>query len=537
MSSSRGERPLAEATQYSEVATLPYSMSAHLLSTSLTPTAAESALREDTLSLALERRAKLEERRRTALRRRAKRVGSRFAILLTADVAAFLIARLVLGWLLDRPSDATAGAAAAGSAGPLAQPGQPASLVFWVAIVLALAVTGAYGRDRNLNLLARLGSAALLAGAAVIIPLAALTGLERAVSDTAFIATTVFVVLVIGRWTTEWFMAHLWPHGRGAAPSMLVTFGDQPRTRIEAGMSGGGDYRVARRYVLNSKSLPEAAVLAASIREIINADELEAVVLTETLPDRHLRAMVDEALFSGSIVLCPPRATDVEGLRPRIVWHHEQPMIEYGTPTLQLSALVTKRIMDITGAALLLVLSAPLMALIALGVKLDSRGPVFFAQDRAGVGGRRFSLLKFRTMRVGADAEKVSLAHLNHTGDVRLFKIPSDPRVTRFGKFLRRWSLDELPQFWNVFRGDMSLVGPRPFFQADFVAYDDHHFRRLDTKPGITGLWQIGGRSDVVDFEDVVYLDRQYIEQWSPWLDLRILMRTVPSVIRRTGAY
>lgn len=510
-------------------------MAAQIFATTLNPIAAESALRGDALNLALERRAKLEERRRAALRRRTKRVGSRFVILLAADIAALLLARLALAWLFVRPGDV---ASTASSAGPLAHPGQPASLVFWVAILLALTITGAYGRDRTVNTLLRLGSAAVLAGAAGIIPLAAVTGWERAVSETAFIATTVFVVLVIGRWAAESFLTRVWPHNRGAAPSMLVTAADQPRTRIEAGMTaGGGDYRVVRRYALNAKSLPDPATLATSIRRIIDADELEAIVLTESLPDRHLRAVVDEALFSGSIVLCPPRAADVEGLRPRIVWAHEQPMIEYGTPTLQLSALATKRIMDIVGSALLLLISAPLMALIAVGVKLDSPGPVFFAQDRAGVGGKRFSLLKFRTMRVGADAEKESLAHLNHTGDVRLFKIPSDPRVTRFGKFLRRWSLDELPQFFNVFRGDMSLVGPRPFFQADFVAYDDHHFRRLDTKPGITGLWQIGGRSDVVEFEDVVYLDRQYIEQWSPWLDLRILMRTVPSVIRRTGAY
>ena len=146
-------------------------------------------------------------------------------------------------------------------------------------------------------------------------------------------------------------------------------------------------------------------------------------------------------------------------------------------------------------------------------------------------------MLKFRTMRIGAEDEKLHLAHLNQSGDVRLFKIPSDPRVTRFGRFLRRWSLDELPQLWNVLRGDMSLVGPRPFFESDFAAYEDHHFRRLDTNPGITGLWQVSGRSEVVDFEDVVFLDRQYIEQWSFWLDISILFRTISAVVRRTGAY
>jgi lipopolysaccharide/colanic/teichoic acid biosynthesis glycosyltransferase len=146
-------------------------------------------------------------------------------------------------------------------------------------------------------------------------------------------------------------------------------------------------------------------------------------------------------------------------------------------------------------------------------------------------------MLKFRTMRKGADAEKPALGHLNHTGDSRLFKIPDDPRVTRVGRILRRWSLDELPQLWNVLRGDMSLVGPRPFFESDLEDYQVHHFRRLAAKPGLTGLWQVSGRSNVVDFEEVVRLDRQYIEQWSIWLDLSILLRTLPAVLRRDGAY
>jgi lipopolysaccharide/colanic/teichoic acid biosynthesis glycosyltransferase len=144
---------------------------------------------------------------------------------------------------------------------------------------------------------------------------------------------------------------------------------------------------------------------------------------------------------------------------------------------------------------------------------------------------------KFRTMDDGADTEKPKLVGLNHSGDSRLFKIPNDPRVTRVGRFLRRWSLDELPQIWNVFRGDMSLVGPRPFFESDLEDYEAHHFRRLGAKPGVTGLWQVSGRSHVVDFEEVVRLDREYIEHWSIWLDISILLRTIPAVFGRDGAY
>jgi lipopolysaccharide/colanic/teichoic acid biosynthesis glycosyltransferase len=137
----------------------------------------------------------------------------------------------------------------------------------------------------------------------------------------------------------------------------------------------------------------------------------------------------------------------------------------------------------------------------------------------------------------GADSQKTDLAHLNSTGDPRLFKIPNDPRVTKVGAFLRKWSLDELPQLWNVVCGRMSLVGPRPFFESDLAAYDDHHFIRLTVKPGLTGLWQVKGRSGIVDFEQVIDLDREYVQKWSFALDLKILLFTIPAVFRRTGAY
>ncbi|AHG88387.1 sugar transferase [Gemmatirosa kalamazoonensis] len=207
------------------------------------------------------------------------------------------------------------------------------------------------------------------------------------------------------------------------------------------------------------------------------------------------------------------------------------------SPTLALHHAAAKRCVDLLGALVALVLVAPLLAVLALLVKLDSPGPVLFVQTRVGRGGRTFRMLKVRTMRVGADAEKATLAALNQSDDARLFKIPSDPRVTTVGRVLRRWSLDELPQLWNVVAGHMSLVGPRPFFESDLDDYEAHHFRRLAVKPGITGLWQVSGRSDILDFEDVVRLDRHYIEHWSLALDLQILARTLPVVMSRSGAY
>jgi lipopolysaccharide/colanic/teichoic acid biosynthesis glycosyltransferase len=181
--------------------------------------------------------------------------------------------------------------------------------------------------------------------------------------------------------------------------------------------------------------------------------------------------------------------------------------------------------------------AAPVAALVALVIRLDSPGPVLFRQTRIGIGGRRFEMFKFRTMRCGADEERDTFVHLNTTGDLRSFKIHDDPRTTSVGRFLRQWSLDELPQFLNVLAGEMSLVGPRPVPEADFVDYEEHHYRRLGATPGITGLWQVSGRSAVMDFEERVRLDTQYIDQWSLWLDLKILAMTVPAVFRRTGAY
>ncbi len=196
----------------------------------------------------------------------------------------------------------------------------------------------------------------------------------------------------------------------------------------------------------------------------------------------------------------------------------------------------TKRYTDAAIATLVLVFLAPLMIFIALAIKLTSKGPVFFAQYRTGYLGRRFKMYKFRTMVHDAEKLKAELTHLshhdNHSPD---FKIKRDPRITRIGHFLRKYSLDELPQFYNVIKGDMRLVGPRPTsFPAD--RYQIEHLVRLAAPPGLTGIWQISGRSDI-DFDDRVKLDAQYIRQQSFKQDLRILIKTPLAVLKGDGAY
>jgi lipopolysaccharide/colanic/teichoic acid biosynthesis glycosyltransferase len=208
---------------------------------------------------------------------------------------------------------------------------------------------------------------------------------------------------------------------------------------------------------------------------------------------------------------------------------------------------IVKRAIDIIGSALMLILCAPSFLAIALAVKMSSKGPVFFRQKRVGQYGRSFTFLKFRSMYVNNDhsvhKEFVTRLIASQAGSIKsstsesVYKIKNDTRITRIGKFLRRTSLDELPQFLNVLWGDMSLVGPRPPIPYELAAYQTWHRRRLlDVKPGITGLWQVTGRS-TVKFDEMVRLDLRYALSWTPWLDLRILMRTPLAVIRGSGAY
>jgi len=197
--------------------------------------------------------------------------------------------------------------------------------------------------------------------------------------------------------------------------------------------------------------------------------------------------------------------------------------------------LALKRAMSVVIASVALVVTTPLIALIALAIKLESRGPVFFIQERIGLGGRPFRLIKFRTMVADAEARKAQLAHLNEVSGPA-FKIKRDPRITRVGAALRKLSLDELPQLWNVLKGDMSLVGPRPPTPNEVMYYTRRQVQRLGIMPGLTGLWQVSGRSTITDFDQWIELDLRYAQQWSVWLDLLILLKTPLAVLRMRGA-
>lgn len=274
------------------------------------------------------------------------------------------------------------------------------------------------------------------------------------------------------------------------------------------------------------------AILDAAVA--INADTV-AVTASNELTATRLRRLGWQLEGTGIDLVLAPALTDVAG--PRI---HTQPvaglpLIHVEAPEFRGARKIIKGFVDRALSFTALAAALPVLAVIALAIKLDSRGPVIFRQIRVGQGGREFGVYKFRTMVVNADALLAELSAKNET-DGLMFKIRDDPRVTRVGRILRRWSLDELPQLANVLFGHMSLVGPRPPLPSEVARYDGDVARRLLVKPGMTGLWQVSGRSDL-SWEDGIRLDLYYVENWSLAADLTILWKTFGAVARTRGAY
>jgi exopolysaccharide biosynthesis polyprenyl glycosylphosphotransferase len=244
--------------------------------------------------------------------------------------------------------------------------------------------------------------------------------------------------------------------------------------------------------------------------------------------------LVEEARAAGIDVRVVPDLYDGLAWNAPVEYIGQFPTIPLHRKEFPIGAFLLKRVLDISLATLALIVLSPIMLIIALTVRLGSKGPMFYKAQRIGRKGRTFACYKFRTMVANADKLKADLAHMNERDGV-LFKIQKDPRVTKIGRLLRKYSLDELPQFYNVLCGDMSLVGPRPPMAAEVEQYDLAHLRRLDVLPGITGLWQVEARQDP-SFDSYISLDTAYVENWSLWLDMKILTRTVGVVFSGTGS-
>lgn len=351
----------------------------------------------------------------------------------------------------------------------------------------------------------------------------------------------IVILLTFSRVVTRMVLGHLRKRGIGVDRALIVGAGEIGRAimrnvlaqpdlgyRIE----GFVDDDPAKAVIGNFQLLGGTDQLPRILRQ----HRIDEVLIT--LPwharDKIVRIMVDAELAGARVKIVPDLfqlslskiAVDAVG---------GIPLIGVKDAAISGGALSIKRVMDVLLSIIIFILLLIPMGIIALLIKSTSKGPVIFKQQRVGRGGKLFTAYKFRTMRVGADVELESLQHLNEASGP-LFKIRNDPRMTRIGKWLRRTSFDEFPQVLNVLRGDMSLVGPRPPLPNEVAQYEEWHKRRLDVAPGVTGLWQVSGRSELT-FDEMVMLDLYYIENWSPWLDLWILIKTIPALLTARGAY
>ncbi|HEX7743749.1 MAG TPA: sugar transferase [Micromonosporaceae bacterium] len=399
-----------------------------------------------------------------------------------------------------------------------------------------------YGADEY----RRVGSASLrLAGAVAILGYIADVGVARGFLAMSFATGTVGLLVV--RYTARKRLHRAQSRGAGWSRRVLAV-GDTAhilelvQTLRREPYTG---YQVVGACIPDALLAPVPQRLGdvpvvGSFRGIVDAAtrvgaDTIAVTASGELTGARLRRLGWQLEGTDIDLVMAPALTDVAGPRIHTRPVAGLPLIHVEAPEFRGARKLVKECVDRTLAFLALALISPLLAGIAIAIKLDSRGPVIFRQVRVGQGGVEFGVYKFRTMVVNADALLAGLAGRNET-DGLLFKMREDPRVTRVGRFLRKWSLDELPQLANVLLGDMSLVGPRPPLPSEVARYDGDIARRLLVKPGMTGLWQISGRSDL-SWEDGIRLDLYYVENWSPATDLTILWKTFGAVLNGRGAY
>jgi exopolysaccharide biosynthesis polyprenyl glycosylphosphotransferase len=333
------------------------------------------------------------------------------------------------------------------------------------------------------------------------------------------------------RFLYERAIGRIYRRGFGQTPVLLVG-DDEGRTRLRRMMEHvPGAYALAGEVDLGS------GAYLASVREMLDRTEARGVVLVgaEGLSDEELLDLVHSVRLRGVPLRVVPGAFAL--MRGRTILSEVMglPLLEVHYPRLDNTQRTLKRVLDVTVSLVGLVLLSPLFLAVAIAVRLDSPGPVLFRQKRVGADEKVFVCYMFRSMQSDAEVRQTVLEDLNEV-EGPAFKIRDDPRVTRVGRFLRRWSIDESPQLVNVLKGEMSLVGPRPLPVRDFLRMEESHKGRLGAVPGMTGYWQIRGRSDL-SFEEMVRLDLYYIENWSLSFDLKIILKTLGAVLRREGAY
>jgi len=413
--------------------------------------------------------------------------------------------------------------------------------------VMVLGLNGAYQRrwlgqgsdeyrkvlDAGLRFLAVVAIVAVVAGAsrvrglvAVSIPVATIASLIG--------RYCIRHAVTVGRRKGRFMKSVLIVGSEAASRSLLAEFVSVPYAGfrpIGACVPGDVSRIVAGDTTVRVLADPSRVLDAA----LMSRADAVAVADTTVLSNGHLRQLAWQLEGTGIDILVTPAVTDVAGPRISVRPVSALPLVYVEEPELKGPNRLAKGAFDFAVSGLALVVLAPLLLAIGLLVRATSRGPALFKQVRVGVGGRHFVVWKFRTMRRDAEVRLCDVLHLNEH-DGLLFKVRDDPRVTRVGRFLRRWSLDELPQLCNVLRGDMSIVGPRPPLPSEVERYDDQIRRRLLVKPGMTGLWQVSGRSGL-PWEEAVRLDLYYVENWSLSMDATIMAKTAMAVLKRHGAY
>lgn len=354
-----------------------------------------------------------------------------------------------------------------------------------------------------------------------------------------FVVAVIFLgaLLVADRAAVDYFVNAVRPSRGVTSRAIVVGSRERARELMARDNLGLSSHLLVVGFVgPDAGNTPDALGGIDDLVWVLERYAIDTVMITEGLTGESILEVLDVCDRTGCTALSVWPAFPLGGFIPRVITRGPTPYVELMRPSLRAPQLALKRAFDIIFASLLLVVLSPLFALVAIAVRLGSPGRSIFAQDRVGYAGRVFTMYKFRTM--VADAEKLrdSLRVDSLYEDARVFKIRNDPRVTRLGRVLRRTSLDELPQLWNVLRGEMSLVGPRPPLANEVAQYEEEHYTRFDMKPGITGPWQVGGRNEVTRFEEILALDAAYLTDWTIAKDFMLLLRTIPAVLSMRGA-
>ncbi len=479
---------------------------------------------------------------RLALSRRAHRImrlhlvrsAVRITVLMAGDAAALLLLRLLLKGVRD---EAWLGSTAATVMMELVPQGALPLVQLLPAVLLGLMVLDTYGASDR-----RRDAGRLVAGASLGLGLPFWSYLwshftPLALPGFVILAMVIGTALIVERHLIDQVVRSLWPIGPGAAKALLIGKPEYTKRALEHPALSD-----AREFAFGGMLDPEEFGHQAGKRgfsklcRTLKRYRADTVVLSGPLDDEALSIVIDAAGAAGCQLFAIPRAFALGGVESQMVWRRGAPLIALNRPGLRGRQLLIKRTLDVLVSSLGIALLSPVFLMVSLAVYISSPGPIFFRQTRVGLGGRLFKITKFRSMVHDAEAKRDDLSTLSVYSDLRLFKVKDDPRVTRLGAFLRRTSLDELPQLWNALVGDMSLVGPRPPLPCEVELYEEHHYTRFDVKPGITGPWQVNGRNLITDFEQVIQLETEYIREWTIWKDLGLLLKTVPAVLYMRGA-